>query len=415
MWNPQNYHADRLKKLNLNIIHVAILDWFIYFYKSGNMKLLGKIDGQEFYWVTYKKICADLLLPFSSNYKMNECFKQLCGVGSGNENCYPLIKKVFRFQEGHKIGISFRQNVTDWLKGTEGANMPGFFDDEELPAKKITKNTKAKKYKANKNVIKIFEDIKKIEVNGKVLFNHKSPDDEFHYTSTFYNFQTAMLDLYEGRFLTNYKIDSMKQWFLTKYKFYLDRKKIIERINLCKNNWSEINKLMVTAVKNYSYWFLPDSEVDNKLKLKKNINIFIFHPRAEISMFYVCILYKATTAREAFTEATYEKIPSKILKLVNPILEKEQYDACDFYRKINQLVKWYDKNADDFCRRDSNCQYWLSSRSGFMENYLEWISDTIGKHPKIGNFGFNKTFDWYVADKVKEHGIEISIPRSSNK
>jgi len=154
MWNPQNYHADRLKKLNLNIIHVAILDWFLYFYKSGSMRLLGKIDGHEFYWVTYKKICADLLLPFSSNYKMSECFKELCGSGKEYENCYPLIKKNFDLKEGKKTGIAFRRNVTDWLKGTEGASMPGFFDDDELPNKKSKATSKIRKYKVNKNINK---------------------------------------------------------------------------------------------------------------------------------------------------------------------------------------------------------------------------------------------------------------------
>jgi hypothetical protein len=415
MWNPQNYHADRLKKLNLNLIHVAILDWFLYFNKSGNMKLLGKEDGYEFYWVTYKKMCSDLLLPFSSNYKINECFKELCGVGKEYEDYYPLIKKVFRFQEGHKIGLAYRQNITDWLRGTEGAIVPSFFNDDDLPTKKINANQKAKKQKVNKNALAIFENIKKIELNGKPLFNHKSPDDDFHYTSLYNSFQNTMLDLYQGYFLQNYKLDIMADWFLRGYKFYLDREKIIEKIKACKNNWTEINNLMVTATKNYKLWFDPSSEVQDKSKLKKNINTFIYFAQANISMFYCCILYKPTGIREAITEKIYDKLPGSVLILVNPILKKENYDSNVFYRRINSLVTWFNKNAESLCKKDSNCSYWLQSRKYFMENYLEWIKDTIGDHPKIGNFGLGKTFDWYVNDKIKEHGISIEIQRSNEK
>jgi len=412
MWNPQNYHADRLKKLNLNIIHVAILDWFLYFYKSGSMRLLGKIDGHEFYWVTYKKICADLLLPFSSNYKMSECFKELCGSGKEYENCYPLIKKNFDLKEGKKTGIAFRRNVTDWLKGTEGASMPGFFDDDELPNKKSKATSKIRKYKVNKNILFIFENIKKIELNGKILFNHKSPSDEFHYTSTYFNFQTAMLILYEGHFLTTYKFDDQPEWFKKKYSYYLNREKIIEKIRDCKNNWTKINELLVNSVKNYCMWFDPDSEVQDKLKLTKNINGFICHPTEKLSMFYCCLLYKPTGYRESVAEKFCDLCSGTATNIFNPVFKKEGYDGFSFWKRIYDIEKWFKKNVDELCRKDSNCQYWLQTRSGFFENYLEWIFEKTGKHPKIGNFGIGKTFDWYIDEKIKEHGIEITIPRS---
>ena len=46
---------------------------------------------------------------------------------------------------------------------------------------------------------------------------------------------------------------------------------------------------MVNSVKNYCMWFDPDSEVQDKLKLTKNINGFICHPTEKI--IYVLLLF----------------------------------------------------------------------------------------------------------------------------
>lgn len=400
----EGFRQEIMAKYNLKGNDVIFLRWFTTFRDNGMKKIVDENDD-TFYWIKYSKVVNDMPTIFENVFSVKREIKRLL-----ERNVFtPKIKKTM---SGTETYFMFNPII---LYELENIEMDSLITGKEINNKLKEKPSK-KRITLNKNILMIFENIKKIEANGKIIFNHESPVDNTHYTSTYYNFQNTIYDLYEGRFLTNHKIDAMPKWFLEKYKFYLDKEKIIEKIKSCKNNWIEINNLIVNSVKNYSYWFLPDSEVENKSKLPKDINTFIFHPKAEISMFYVCILYKATTAREAFTETTVNNIPSKVLALVNPVLKKENYDSCEFYKKINQLVKWYDKNVNDLCRKDSNCQYWLQTRSGFIENYLEWISDTIGKHPKIGNFGIgNKTFDWYVSDKIKEHSIEIEIPRSNRK
>lgn len=418
MISIEGYQQEILKLMGLDCVDAIILNWLVHFSDSEKQEIVKEEDGKRFYWVKYSKVFSDILLPFDTNYKLNLCFKKMCGELNATENIpYPLQKSVVNTSRGKKVCFSIDKDIILWMKGEREMPSTLFGDDlEKLKTKLRGSERDYHKNPCNQNVLDIFNMLKKYIANdGKPIFQHKSPVDRNHYSVIFSNFQDAVLSIYDGRFLTNYKIDMMEDWFLKGYGYYLDREKIIEKIRSCKGNWENIFKLFTFAGKNYEKWFMPDSEQPNKSKLSRNINDWIYGYHSKVSMFYVCSVNVPTFAREASAEKVYNNIPSKVTKIFNPIFKKENYDGCTFWRKINQLVKWYDKNADDFCRRDSNCQYWLSSRSGFMENYLEWISDTIGKHPKIGNFGLGKTFDWYIADKVKEHGIEISIPRSTDK
>jgi len=185
--------------------------------------------------------------------------------------------------------------------------------------------------------------------DGKPIFQHKTPIDKNHYSVIFSNFQSAVMSIYDGRFLTNYKIDFLDDWFLKSYKYYLDREKIIEKIRSCKGSWENIQKLFSFAGKNYEKWFMPDSEQPNKSKLSRNINDWIYGYHSKVSMFYVCSVNAPTFAREATAEKTYNKIPSKIINLCNPIFKKENYDGLSFWNKIYSLVKWYNTNVDELC------------------------------------------------------------------
>jgi len=400
------FRQDTLVKYNLDGNDSNFLRWFMTFTNESKMRKIIDEDGEIFYWIKYTKVIDDLPAIFKNIFTVRRKIKEysdkkILQLKLSRDNGMGGPKTYFRFYPG----------IIDELENTK---MESLITGNEI--KPEIKNTNKKKHPYNKNVFFLFEKIVSIKNNydGDFIFKHKIPEDNYHYTVKFSKFQNQMISLYEGRFLTNNRVDSLKDWYKKQYGYYLNKTNEIQtKINSCKGSWTNIEKVVLNSIKNYQSWFDSDSEKNNKEVLPRNIDEFIFCDFNKTSMFYVCLLEKCSTNITVATEKIYNNLPSKITALVNPILKRENYDEDLFYRKINQLVKWYDKNMNWLCSKDSNCQYWLSTRTGFMENYLEWISDTIGKHPKIGNFGIdNKTFNWYVETKIKEHDIGITIPRS---
>lgn len=395
-------------KYNLSLGDLAFLEWLKGFASYINVKSL-KYNNETYFWIKYSKVLEDLPIIFPNIYSLRRTLKHL--ASSNIESNTPLILKLARSFKGTETYFAFNPIIMDELEGKE---MNSLFSEAPIQPKINPKDKDYHKVPANPNCIEILKTLKKIKENGKQLFiNHILPTDKNHYNSTFEHFQDAMLCLYEGRFLTKYNLSKTEEWWRNKYKYYLDQDVIREYIKDCKNNWNEIKVLMIKAAENYSKWFDIDTEVYNKNKLTRSINDWIFHVHNKQSMFYVSLLYPPTSAREADAEKTFNSIPSKIRKIFIPVYQNE-WDGFTFWNKIKNLTNWYFHYNINLIRKDSNCAYWLGNDIlDFLENYKEWLLEFTDNKPFIKNIGIdNNTFDLYIKQKVKDHGIEIEIPRS---
>jgi len=214
-----------------------------------------------------------------------------------------------------------------------------------------------------------------------------------------------------------FDLSKTKEWFQTSFKYYLRMPEIKQAIKKCKGNWENVEALFIVAIKNYVKWFSVDSEQNNKTKLARNINQWIFSPHCGTAMFYVCLLEAPTHCREASAERVYEEINKKCAKLFAPIINKYSFDGFSFWNRIRKLQNWFDANSAWCVSKDSNCSYWLGQgRLYFMSDYKEWLLTFTNGTPVLSNIGIgNKTWDCYVNAKIKEHGIEMTIPRETSK
>jgi hypothetical protein len=407
----EGFSQEYLVRLNLTTSDAYVLRWFLSFINSGK-QLHIDINGERYYWIKYSKVISDLpILKIKNNIVIGNLFRKLCGQGKPNEYEYPLEKRNTWDSKTNKVFFRFRPEV---LEKMENTTMNSLFSESPIQQKQIVKDKNYHKIPYNKNVYEIYEKLKTMKENDKRLFvNHITPADDHHYNSTFEHFQNAMLCLYEGRFLTTYNLGKLNDWFRNKFKYYLNEKDIQNKIRECKGSWANIHNLIIEAAKNYSKWFDIDTEQYNKSNLPRSINNWIYSVHNKTSMFYVSLLYPPTSAREADAEKTFRSIRPEYRKIFTSIY-KEEWDGFTFWNKISSLIKWYNKYQNNLVGNDSNCIYWFDSGLiGFLNNYKEWLLDFTNNKPFLKNIGIaNNTFDLYIKQKIKDHDIEIEIPRS---
>lgn len=408
----EGFSQEYLLKLNLTTSDAYVLRWFLSFVNSGKQIYID-IEGERFYWVKYSKVISDLpILKIKNNIVIGNLFRKLCGQGMPNEYEYPLEKRNTWDSKTNKVFFRFRPEI---LERMENTTMTSLFHDAPIQPKMDIKDKDYHKVPYNKNVLEILKTLKLVKENGKPLFiNHILPSDDHHYNSTFEKFQDAMLCLYEGRFLTKYSLGKLEDWFANKYKYYLCNNDLIRgTIITCKGNWNKIKEVMIQAAENYSKWFDIDKEQSDKTKLPRSINDWIYSPHTGTSMFYVSLLNPPTSAREADAEKTFNKIRPAYRKIFNSVYYTG-WDGFTFWNKINNLIKWYKKYYEKLINKDMNCSYWLGSGIiNFLYNYKDWLLEFTNNKPFLKNIGINNsTFDLYIKQKIKDHGIEIEIPRS---
>ena len=408
----EGFNQTGILKYNLDAEQLIFLNWAILFSATGKTKKWIDENGDEYFWIKYSKVLSDLPFMFSNIFSVRRLIYKVSGTSAGQK---PLIKKELKTAKGTETFFMFDPIVMSSLKESYMSSIDLLNVEKFKKEHKATKNNKKQKIPVSEKALAIFRRLTKFEVDGKKIFSHEPPVDSHHYTSLYGSFQNAMFALYEGYFLKTYDINKTQEWFQTNFKYYLRMSEIKKRITACKGDWSAVSSLMVSTMKHYIKWFSIDSEQKNKTKLPRNINQWLFEPHTGTAMFYVCILEPPTHCREASAERVYEEINSKCAKLFTPLLTNASFDGFGFWNRIRNLQKWFDTNSAWCVSKDSNCSYWLGQgRFYFMNDYKEWLLDFTNKNPTLSNIGVgNKTWDCYVNHKIKEHGIEATIPRTN--
>lgn len=420
------YRKEIWEFYNFSIIELFIFDRFFNWATTNQMVFIIR-NNIRFYLIDYKYIAPSWGM---SKIYLKKIMLHLSGSIPKKVSTnlkYPLIRytqrdeyKKWKSYFGFEIGTMNTLIAWDNLNPKrkvfleEFIDMTSLFSESPIQQKQIVKDKNYHKVPYNKNVYEIYEKLKTMKENGKRLFvNHITPADDHHYNSTFEHFQDAMLCLYEGRFLTTYNLGKLDDWFRNKFKYYLNEKDIQNKIRECKGSWINIHNLLIETAKNYSKWFDIDTEQYNKSNLPRSINDWIYSAHNQTSMFYVSLLYPPTSAREADAEKIFNKIKSKYRKIFYSIYQGG-WDGFTFWNKINNVIKWYNKYYSRLASKDSNCLYWFGGGiENFLYDYKEWLLDFTNNKPFLKNIGIdNNTFDLYIKQKIKDHDIEIEIPRS---
>lgn len=403
------FNQEAVIKYGLNGNDLIFLNWVKGFASSIKIKRWADPKTKEtYFWIKYSKVLSDLPFMFKNIFSLRKTISKLSSTIRGER---PLLIKLIRSQKGTETYFAFDPKVRSEME--DAPMTENLFGEPIQEKQKAIKDKDYQKIPANETAVKIYSQLKKIEHNGKSVFiNHTMPADSRHYNSTFGIFQERLFALYEGHFLKDYSLD-MTDWFQEKYRYYLRKEDIISLLRSCKGNWEQIKKVLLAAGETYAKWFAADSEQQNKNKLPRSINDWLYSIHNKSSMFYVCLLEPPTSQREAQAEKVFNAIPECYRIIFNFDFIKE-WDGFTYWNKIRGVIKWYENNASDLIREDSNCIYWLGGSGSFFSDYINWILNLTNWKPFLNNFGVgNKTWDLYIAHKRKEHNIEIEIPRSN--
>ena len=403
----EGFLQEYLVHLKLTAADAYVLRWFLSFSQSGKQDFIDKED-KRFHWVKYSKVVQDLpILYIKNEIVVGNLFRKLCGQGQPNESEYPLEKINVWDSKRNKVYFRFKPEILEIMESTRMDNIFG----DPMNDKPI-KDKDYRKIAVNDNALAIWEKAVALSIDEKPVFNHASPVDDHHYTKVYGHFQDMMLALYEGKFLTQYPLSQIDPWFKEKYKYYLKEDTIISGIRNCKGNWKETTYLIEQAIKTYALWFNVTSEQQDKTKLPRNINTFMYDAFNKISMFYVCLVEGPTSQREAQAEKTYDTIKPEYRKIFTSLYQ-DSWDGFTYWNKIRGVIKWYETNAKEMMGKDSNCIYWLNGGvKEFLNDYRTWILDLTDDQPHLNNFGIkNKTWNWYTSEKAKQHQIETHIPK----
>jgi len=399
-----SYDDKEIARLGLSFNDIYFLEWFINWRQTSKMTELPdeKSSDKEnhYYWLTYEKIIADLpALQIHNNTSINNMLNRLCGKGKNNYYEYPLMRQKVNINLINKAYFAIRPEVLAKMKGLEYSN--GLFEKKDL-VKLQPKEKKESICKLSPVVESILAELDKLHLsNGKKLFSYTLPTDHKIHTKSMKHFQDALYDLYEGRFLSRYKL---KDHFLERNNSYITDETRKE-INKCKGNWNQINMTIQCSAKNYMSWWEADRESLDKGWLTRDIGSFMFNSLGNTSMFYITILKKASKTREVIAENTFNRLPTFIQdKFID--FYNDDWDGLAYWNKIYSVYKWYKDNSDDLISENINYKYWLEDIGGFMQGYYNFINMlNVTKYLKHFGTG-NPTWNWFINQKKQEHGIE---------
>jgi len=393
-----SYDDKEIARLQLPFDYIYFLEWFINFKNTGKMLSL---PNEQYYWVDYKTVMNSLpALQIHNTVSISHMLDRLCGKGKINYADYPLIRKIKNIRGRNRAYFSIRGEVVAKMKGIEYSQ--GLFDQKDLSKLQSKPETKKSLDTLLPNTEKILIELDKLHLpDNRKLFSFTLPTDHKIYTKSMKKFQDALYDLYEGRFLSRHK---MEDWFLGKNNCYITDETTKE-INRCKGNWNQISMVLQCSAKNYSSWFELDRETEDKSWLTRDIGSFMFNPIGNSSMFYVSILKKASKCREVIAENMYNKLPAYVSNKFSDFYIDE-WDGLAYWKKIHDVYKWYKDNSDDLIAENNNYRYWFKSANDFMEGYYDFINMLSGTK-YLKHFGIkNPTWNWFISEKKKEHGIE---------
>ena len=401
------FRQEALIKYNISATDVFIMSWMTTFiaHAHGKIKTFTDEQGAVWFWFKYSKLLSDLPYVLKNIYQVRYAMAHLC---KGPNK--PLLSKLIHTRQGTDTFFRFNPIISDELFYESGQQeMSHGFDlgIQPPPAPKQPQQ----KHSINPNALRIFKYLTSLESQGKRIFPHEVPDDAHthNYTNLFRQFQNTVLNLHDGRFLTDYPVANLEEWFRNKYRYYLnlDYKKEIKK---CKGDWVAITNLFEKAGKNYLTWFSNDSELSDKEKLPHSINAWIYNSFNHTSMFYLCLVEGSTNQREAQAEKTYDSINPKYVKIASR-LYNDDFDGYTFWNKINNVIKWYNDNAEHLINLEPSCLYWLGAGCAeFLADYVDWLMELTDGEPFLNNIGTaTKTWELYLKQKSIAHEIPIKL------
>lgn len=396
-----SYDDKEIYRLGLTLNDIYFLEWFINFKDSNKMlKLkdnLNKDTEHDYYWITYSKVIKDLpLLYIKNNTSINNMLNRLSGKDKNNQNEYPLIRQKINIGLINKTYIAIRPEVIAKMKGVEcSANLSEEWNTTKKETKKAIETLLP-------NVKMILTQLSKLQLpDNRKLFSFTLPTDNKIYTKSMKRFQDTLIDLYEGRFLSNNKIED---WFKNKNSYYINEKTILT-VNNCKHNWNNIMNCILLAANNYISWFEKGRETIDKSWLTRDIASFMNNPINGTSMFFITINYKATKSREVVAENMYNKLPNYVTNIMRKFYN-EKWDGLAYWNRVYSIYKWYKENSNRLIAENINYSYWFTSVNDFFTSYRNFIAEKLNPI-YLKNIGVNNpTWDWFISERKKVHGID---------
>lgn len=361
------FQKDTVQKYQLDTRECLILQWLIWFMDSGSNDAIVTPDG-VYYWVRYSKLISDLgdYIKIHNRVTAASVLNSLCRKG--------VLRKLDSGKNRiRRIYFRFSESIRDELyNGARGMNL---IDAPKIEVPGI-----------HQRVLELLSELDTLKIDGeKKLFSYNNPAESGKITKSIKRVNKMLLDIYFGKFLgRNYSLNSS---FLKRNESSIT-KDSYERIKSCRGSWKTTTELVLTAAKNYVFWFKPNRQPLSKKWLTRDIASWFYDDHYESSLFLACISGPSPVVANQFSKMVIKKLPDNIYKAALQF-KKEFFpniytDSLDFFwfavndvfKAENKLKKLYSDNY--------HIALWLeySVEGEWTCKYLEYLKTCWGENTK---------------------------------
>jgi len=380
---------EEFLKHGMKAIHIYILNWFVNFIKSGNMKsYLNTDDGFIYYWVNYNKIKEDIPeLNGKSRWTIKKYLNDL--IGKDKEGDFPLKKKVINRQNGKYVCFALDPIGFPLFCSKKGDSMINY--DSHINYNRTNTFKKSKQEQMGKDFTpkgrEIIESILNQEGND---FRHIINEEGTATSKLLLQVEEYLMELYSGIFMQKHKFD--KEWLEKR-----NDDEITEYLNKMKGNWDCIKKFIPQVVKYYCENRRSSSENFQK-GLTLNLSDWFYNYRTKKSLFLTS-MEKSFITVDDFTYESIKKIfdektLSSISHYYDPVMDKRK-----FAYRLKEVYSYLYTNYQDIVYLNKEESEYKMKTPFIMEKFLKFaIEDREIKNPNafgLEGYAWTKFVDFY--------------------
>lgn len=247
---------------------------------------------------------------------------------------------------------------------------------------------------------------------NKDLFGNKLPKEGEEPTKAFTKACQFVDSIYRGSVLNSRLHAAISTLDASRSSFYIDGWK--ETLEACKGDWSAINKLIMSSIKNYRMMHDANRMPIKKSILPRDISAWFEDNYSNCSFFVFSFnepYLIADRNEEKLADEIFDKLPEAARVGGNRLfgLNTTMPDG-QFWTNVREMVEW----GDALCMHDHNAFYWISGGAELPNRFCQYLIDN-GITCSLATTSIRKAVEcsgpwtWYLSEMIAKHGLDSDI------